>query len=119
MKLVMSLHCRGSRVGRLTYYREKVEQVLPSLVSDLLRVEAKWRSHDGLSMDKGEISTWRRNAVVTILSSRLLTYLGPELGGPRWREARCLSQVAWPHIQHSTGLPACRMTDQSINKMLR
>lgn len=53
MKLVMSLHCSVSRVGRLTYYREKVEQVLPSLISDLLSVEAKWRSHDGLSMDKG------------------------------------------------------------------
>lgn len=56
MKLVVSLHCRGSDVGRLTYYREKVEQVLPSFVSDLLRVEAKWRSHAGLSIDKDEMS---------------------------------------------------------------
>lgn len=42
--------------------------------------------------------------MVTILSSRLPTYVTPELGGPRWREARCLSQVAWPHTQRC--LPA-------------
>lgn len=98
MKLVMSLHCCGSRVGRLTYYREKVEQVLPGLVSDLLRVEAEWRSHDGLSMDKGEISGWRANPTGVAFDFRT-AYHGPpteeeRVGGEL---ASCLSQVAWPH----------------------
>lgn len=79
MKLVTSLHCRGSRVERLTYYREKVEQVLPSLVSDLLRVEAKWRSHDGLSMDKGEISMRRRTNTPVATPTSKTTWPAPSL----------------------------------------
>lgn len=55
----------------------------------------------------------RRTQPVTELAC---SYLGPKLRGPRWRVARCLSQVAQPHTQH---LPACRMIDQSINKILR
>lgn len=53
MSLSLSLGChREAADESLTYYRQKIEQVFPGLVTDLLRVETSWRSHDGLSVGR-------------------------------------------------------------------
>lgn len=45
-------------MGALTYYRQEVKQVLSGFVPDLLSIEANWRSHGGLSIDR-EV-TWAK-----------------------------------------------------------
>lgn len=57
-------------MGALTYYRQEVEQVLSGFVPDLLSIEANWRSHDGLSMDR-EVTWGVRRMVIGTLNATL------------------------------------------------